>query len=296
MSRFFEALYSGRVLLMDGAMGTELQSAGLPEGQCFEAWNVTHPDDVRMIHQRYVDAGAEVILTNTFQANRATLTKHGLEMPLEEIQEAALHLAREAAGARRFVLVSIGPMQGDGEPDTEMLESSIPDLGNVDALLLETWSDPLALSLVQQARIVSWCQEVPILLSITYEKSEKGEIQSHSRHPPEWFAMLARQFGVDALGVNCGRDIGMDEVIEIVRRYRKVTDLPLFARPNAGTPTRVGDRWVYPLTPRKLAERLPELLVAGVSMVGGCCGTTPEHIAALRPMIDDWNRTTARLP
>lgn len=295
MSGFFEALYSGRVLLMDGAMGTELQRAGLAEGGSCEAWNVTHPDDVRRIHQSYVDAGAEVILTNTFQANRAMLVKHQLQMPLEEIQEAALGLAREAAGAQRFVVVSVGPMQGSGEqPDMQVLESSIPDLANADALLLETWSDPLALSLVQQARIVSWCQDVPILLSITFEKSEKGEIQSHSRHPPEWFAMLARQFGVDALGVNCGREIGMDEVIEIVRRYRKLTDLPLFARPNAGSPTRVGDRWVYPITPRKLAERLPELLVAGVSMVGGCCGTTPEHIAALRPVIDDWNRTTAR--
>jgi 5-methyltetrahydrofolate--homocysteine methyltransferase len=95
----------------------------------------------------------------------------------------------------------------------------------------------------------------------------------------------AEQNGVAALGVNCGRDIGMDEVIEIIRRYRQVTKLPLFARPNAGTPQREGERWVYPQTPEMMAERLPELFEAGATMVGGCCGTTPEHIAAFRRML-----------
>jgi len=98
-----------------------------------------------------------------------------------------------------------------------------------------------------------------------------------------------------ALGVNCGRDIGMEDVIEIIRRYRNVTDLPLFARPNAGTPKRVGKRWVYPHTPAAMAARLPELLEAGVAMLGGCCGTTPEHIAAFRPIVEQWNqRQTGR--
>jgi methionine synthase I (cobalamin-dependent) len=100
---------------------------------------------------------------------------------------------------------------------------------------------------------------------------------------------MGKQFGVAGIGVNCGRDIGMDEVIEITRRHRQVTDLPLFARPNAGTPTRVGERWAYPHTPEKMASRLPELLEAGVTMVGGCCGTTPQHIAAFRPFIDEFN-------
>ena len=104
------------------------------------------------------------------------------------------------------------------------------------------------------------------------------------------------EIGVSALGVNCGRDIGMDDIIEIVRRYRQVTDLPLFARPNAGTPVCEGDRWVYPLTPAEMARRLPELLEAGISMVGGCCGTTPEHIAAMRPVVEQWNRNQASGP
>jgi methionine synthase I (cobalamin-dependent) len=117
-----------------------------------------------------------------------------------------------------------------------------------------------------------------------------------SGHSPEWFANRARDWGLAALGVNCGRDIGMDEVIEIIRRYRRVTDLPLFARPNAGTPVRQGKRWVYPHTPERMAARLSELLEAGVCMVGGCCGTTPEHIAAFKPIIDEWNERRRRRP
>jgi 5-methyltetrahydrofolate--homocysteine methyltransferase len=137
--------------------------------------------------------------------------------------------------------------------------------------------------------VVSWLESVPVLLSLTYQRHASGELCTRSKHPPEWFAMQAKPYGVAALGVNCGRDIGMEDVIDIVRRYRQVTDLPLFARPNAGTPAADGERLIYPHTPEQMAARLPELLEAGASMVGGCCGTTPEHIAAFRPIIDEWN-------
>src|SRR5439155_108011 len=170
MSRFREALQSGRVLLMDGAMGTELQRAGLQPGECGEFWNLTKPEAVRAIHEAYVDAGARCLLTNTFQANPTALAKHGKSEQLESINRAAL-------------------------------------------------------------------------------------------------------------GVNCGREIGMSEIIQIVRRYRQVTDLPLFARPNAGTPERSAKRWLHPQTPADMAARLPELLETGLAMIGGCCGTTPAHIA-----------------
>jgi 5-methyltetrahydrofolate--homocysteine methyltransferase len=162
-------------------------------------------------------------------------------------------------------------------------------LRGVDALLLETYSDPLALFTARHCRVVSWSESVPILLSLTYERQANGELCTHSRHPPEWFAMQAKQYGIAALGVNCGRDIGMDDLIAIVRRYRKVTDLPLFARPNAGTPARDGDHWAYPTGPQEMAARLPELLEAGIRMIGGCCGTTPAHIAAFRPIVNEWN-------
>jgi 5-methyltetrahydrofolate--homocysteine methyltransferase len=135
-------------------------------------------------------------------------------------------------------------------------------------------------------------EATPLLLSLTYRRAPSGQFVTHSGHAPETYARHAEKHGVAALGVNCGRDIGMDDVIEIIRRYRDHTDLPLFARPNAGTPTREGERWVYPHTPQTMAERLPELLEAGVRMVGGCCGTTPAHIAAFRPIVDAWNQAT----
>ena len=291
MSRFLDALHFGRVLLMDGAMGTELQRAGLPAGACGEEWNRSRPDAVRAIHEAYLAAGADVLLTNTFQSNPAALARHGLEAQCEAINEAALAMARAVPG-KPFVLAGIGPLPGDANDltDPNVLRLVVGTMITADGLLLETWSDPVALLIVPTiCRPLLELSGLPTLVSIAYRRDGAGRICSFSGHPPEWFAMQAIGTGVAALGVNCGKDIGMDDVIEIVRRYRKVTDLPLFARPNAGTPTRQGDRWVYPMTPEQLAGRLPDLLEAGVSMVGGCCGTTPEHIRALRPVVDRWN-------
>ena len=302
-SQFLDALHSGRVLLMDGAMGTELQRAGIPEGECYEAWNLTYPDRVRAIHQAYAAAGAECLLTHTFQSNGYALGRHGLGGQMEAINRAALRLCRLAAGTGRFVLADVGPIQAHPLvvlADPTIIRLWMRSLLPADAILLETWSDPEALEISELFRnAVPELKSVPFLLSLTYcrnfaqGKQPRGFCTFHPDSslgkPPEWYAGQAKAHGFAALGVNCGRDIGMDAVIDIIRCYRQVTDLPLFARPNAGTPTRVGGRWVYPQTPAMMAERLPELLETGVAMVGGCCGTTPEHIAAFKPIIDSWN-------
>jgi len=301
MSRFLQALHSGRVLLMDGAMGTELQKAGLRDDENGAAWNLLHPERVRAVHQAYRDAGAEVFLTNTFMIESdtyaATLQRAGHIYEAFTSWRAAYHVL---PGNAPYRLAAVGPLFGSsaerefdplnklfvpflllGGQNPTLEEEKYPD-----AVLLETCSSPRTRFAIRRLHL--WSDE-PILLSMTYLREQTGDLVTLSGHSPEWFASRAKGYGAAALGVNCGRDIGMGDVIEIVRRYRAVTDLPLFARPNAGTPTREGDRWVYPLTPQALAERLPELLEAGVSMVGGCCGTTPEHIAACRPIIDDWN-------
>jgi 5-methyltetrahydrofolate--homocysteine methyltransferase len=287
MSRFLEALHSGRVLLMDGAMGTELQRAGIGEGECYELWNRTQPERVRAIHRSYVYAGARCLVTNTFQANPAALAKHGLQEELEEINQAAIGIARSVCGVNHYVLASVGPM----EPGLDALDRVVQSLRMADAILFETWSDELGLILAgrvwQEARKRD---PVPVLLSVAFQRGLLPRtFRSRGGLEPETVAFLAQEFAVDALGVNCGRDIGMDEVVAIVRQYRRATDLPLFVRPNAGTPTRIGERWLYPQTPEKMAARLPELLEAGIGMIGGCCGTTPEHIAAFRPLVDAWN-------
>ncbi|HTU17635.1 MAG TPA: homocysteine S-methyltransferase family protein [Gemmataceae bacterium] len=294
MSAILDALHSGRALLMDGAMGTELQRVGLRPEECGESWNVTHPESVRAVHDSYIATGAEVLLTHTFQGHPTCLARFGLEERLEEINGNAVRLARTAAGRSRFVFGDIGPfLAPDGRTEFtpfKDLARVLTSLDGVDGILFETWSHPRILLAMEYAfhRVIG--VETPLLLSLSFRRTPLGRLVTFSGHAPETFARHAERHGVAALGVNCGRDIDMDDIIEVVRRYRAVTDLPLFARPNAGTPTKQGDRWIYPHTAEAMAARLPELLEAGVNMIGGCCGTTPEHIAAFRTMIDAWNK------
>ena len=284
MATFLESLHSGRVLLMDGAMGTELQRAGMAERECYELWNLTHPDKVRAVHQAYVAAGAECILTHTFQSNPQALARYGQEAALEPINAAALAIARSAAPSPLFVLADIGPMQGDESAFRRTLRS----LCAADAFLLETWSDlppHLRSSVAQQ----DWnLHRVPVLFSIACRlHPQTGKPIADAALPA--LADWAHACGIAALGVNCGKEIGMEDVLDLMRRLRQITDSPLFARPNAGTPRRVGERWLYPHTPEAMAAWLPELLDAGVRMIGGCCGTTPETIEAFRKIVDIWN-------
>lgn len=297
MSRFLQALNSGRVLLMDGAMGTELLRAGLQPGDNSAAWNVLHPERVSAIHNAYRHAGAEVLVTNTFMGNAEEslyATEHAGGMPYAEYMD----IWTKACGLMApqdvpiFRLISLGPIAGRS---VRSMQREYDGLGyfthanlwtGADAVLLETCSSPrVGYALRHLHR--RW--KGPVLLSLAFERNAEGKIVTHSGHPPEWFAKRTKQYGLDALGVNCGRDIGIEDAIEVIRRFRQETDVPLFARPNAGTPKQVKQRWVYPLTPKALARKLPTLLESGITMVGGCCGTTPKHIAAMRPIIDDWN-------
>lgn len=269
---------------MDGAMGSELFRAGTRPGECLEALNLTHPERVRAVHQAYKEAGARVFLTNTFQANPTNLARHGLANRLPAILAAGVSLARKVAGVDGFVLLDVGPTT-----ELNFLEGCTTGLNDCDGVLLETWSDAGALTAARHCRSLLKNETLPILLSMTYRRDDNGRT-TLSGHEPEFFAERAREHGVAALGVNCGREIDIADIIEIVRRYRTKTDLPLFARPNAGTPHQVGDHLEYPLTPQRLAEVMPDLLNSGLAMIGGCCGTTPEHVAAIAKLIDAWNR------
>ncbi len=290
MSALLRALESGPVLLMDGAMGTELHRAGLGLDECGALWNLIHPETVLALHRAYRRAGATVLLTNTFQSNPLALARHGLAGQLEEINEAALQLARQAAGPAGFVLADVGPILDlprlEEFRDRTLLKRVLLSLQGADGFLLETCSSPRALAAVEYAlHEVPEIESAPLLLSFAYRRdpsAKPGSLTTFSGHTPETFARHAFRHGVAALGVNCGRDVGMAEVAEIIRRYRQETDLPLFARPNAGMEPDLR-------TPAEMAEHLPQLLEAGVRMVGGCCGTTPEHVAAFRPVVERWN-------
>jgi 5-methyltetrahydrofolate--homocysteine methyltransferase len=298
VSRLLDVLKSGRVLLMDGALGTELQKAGLRDDENSAAWTLLHPERVRAVHAAYRAAGAEVFLTNTFMAHAASLAdtmRAAGRVPFSahELWTKGYELIAPPE-APVFRLADHGPVAGPlGPREFEQwgwFYTSHTIYEGADGAVLETCSSPRARYALR--RIRESCDK-PVLLSLCFLRDDAGRLVSRSGHPPEWFADRAARWGADALGVNCGRDLGMAEVTEIVRRYRRATDLPLFARPNAGTPVRAGAGWAYPHTPAKMAARLPELLEAGVSMVGGCCGTTPAHVAAFRPVLDAWNARRA---
>jgi methionine synthase I (cobalamin-dependent) len=247
---------------MDGAMGTELQrltrSLSFPR---FDHFNLARPDLVRAVHRAYREAGAGVLLTNTFQT-----TSHA-----PEIWTAALHLARAEAGAACHVLADIGPVEVM-TPDSAACV--LHACRCADGVLLETWSSLDTLHAFAAARAVD---DPPLLVSFTYQRDNAGrELRTFLDVSPEECARAAVAAGAVALGANCGKEVGMADMLELVQRYRRVCALPLFVRPNAGTP--VGTR--YPRTRQEMADALPALLKEGVAMVGGCCGTTPAHIRA----------------
>jgi 5-methyltetrahydrofolate--homocysteine methyltransferase len=289
MSPLFKEIASGRVLLMDGALGTELQRAGLAAAECAEAWNLLHPDRVRAIHKSYVEAGARILLTNTFQAASARLEACRLANNLEKVWRAAIDLARDEAPADAFVLASLGPVDLSGRE--EQIETVARECLRADGLLLETLSavDRGMESLLK--RIRDFQPSFPVLLSFTFLKNAAGAVRTRGGARPEECGSLARSLKLDALGVNCGREIGMQDICEVLQGYRTQVGpkFPLFARPNAGTPQVEHGRWVYPQSPEKMAAMLPELLEQGVTMVGGCCGTTPEHIGAFKQVVESWN-------
>jgi methionine synthase I (cobalamin-dependent) len=275
---FLSALSSGPPLLMDGAMGSGLLAAGFrcPERACLEG-----AGRVRGIHAGYVESGARVLLTNTFQLNPVALARHGLEQHLETIGRKALLIARSAAPGA-WVLGDVGPMFSPGGgvefQDRAALARVLAALEGADGILFETCSGPAALSAVQYAlHRIPEEEGVPLLLSLSYHRDGAGNLVTCSGHGPETYARHAARHGVAALGVNCGREVDVADACAVLRRYREHTDLPLFARPNAGTPD-AGGR--YPRTAEQMAAGVPALVEAGARMIGGCCGTTRGHIAA----------------
>jgi 5-methyltetrahydrofolate--homocysteine methyltransferase len=291
MNRLIEALHSGRVLVMDGAMGTELQRLGLRDDECSAEWNITHPEQVAAVHAAYLEAGAEVLLTNTFLANREALGRFALQHRLSEIWQAALANARLFTNPSPILLADVGPFVGNFSDDAGPL---IALSGSADGVLLETATATVAQGLGRWLAAANHPNrggpDTPLLISLAYQRTEARVWCAVLKYCATISrTILHQQFGVAAIGANCGREIDMDDLLEIVRVYRDHTALPVFVRPNAGTPKRTASGWEYPRSPEYMADKLWPLLEAGVTMVGGCCGTTPAHIAAFRRVVDEWN-------
>ncbi len=282
---FIERLKQSPVLC-DGAMGTLLYAKGIFINRCYDELNLSQPELVRAVHHDYLQAGAEIIETNTFGANSFRLARHTLADRVRDINLAGAHLAREAAkGFDVWVAGSIGPLGVRIEPlgktsfeeaRTAFREQAAALVeGGVDLLMLETFG-----YVEELHQAVLACRDVnakiPIVAQVTID--EDGNCLDGS--DPETFAARLTEWNVDVLGINCS--VGPVAMLDAIERVRAVTSVPLAAQPNAGMPRSVEGRNIYLCSPEYMATYTPRFVAAGVQLIGGCCGTTPDHIRAMK--------------
>lgn len=289
-----------RPLLGDGAMGTQLMLAGLEQGGCGEAWNLTHPERVLAIQRRYADAGSDCILTNTFGASRIMLNRHGNAGQAAEINRAAVAIARRAfaeAGRDGLVIGDIGPFGGLLQPFGDFTEEDVGAAfaeqakalveAGADAIIIETQTslEELLLGLRAAREAGAPC----VIGSMAYDVTRDGTtFRTMMGVDPERAAQFMEEHGADIVALNCGTGMDMERALHAVMRYRQATPLPVMVQPNAGQPKLVNLKVVYDETPQQMAPGVAPLLDAGASIVGACCGSTPQHIRAFRQAMDAW--------
>ena len=272
------------ILVCDGAMGTMLQEAGLPSGGCPELWNLEEPEAILGIHRAYVEAGARIIESNTFGATPLKLADYGLEDQSFELARAGAALARKAAGDRALVAGSVGPTGGLVEPMGPLSYDDLEEAfmiqirglaeGGADLILIETMMElSECRAAVTAARRVA--PELPVIAQMTF--GEDGNTVMGTS--PETAALVLEALGADFAGVNCST--GPEGLLDVVRRMGQVTRLPLSVQPNAGMPVMENGRTVYRATPEHMARYASDFVQAGAAVLGGCCGTRPEHIRAI---------------
>jgi 5-methyltetrahydrofolate--homocysteine methyltransferase len=300
MKKLLQEAVLERRLVCDGAMGTQLMLAGLEPGGCGELWNLTHPDRILRIQRRYVEAGADCIITNTFGASRIMLQRHGQAEELRAINQAGARIAREAFGDRDgYVLGDIGPLgailepygdlpAADAQAAYEEQASALVDAG-VDAIIIETQTslDELGLAIEASKTAGAPC----IIASLSYDLSaDKTFYVTMMGVFPERAAEFVEEKGAHIVALNCGTGMDMTGAAKVIRLYRKNCKLPTMGQPNAGLPVLEGGKAVYKQLPSDMALGVPEVLAAGTNIVGSCCGSTPDHTRAIRGVVDVYNR------
>ncbi len=290
-----------RPLVGDGAMGTQLMIAGLEQGGCGEAWNLTQPERVLAIQRRYADAGSDCLITNTFGGSRIMLRRHGQADDVAEINKIAVEIARQAFGGRDgYVLGDIGPFGGLMEPYGDFTEQQVREAfneqaqslvdGGADAIIVETQTSLEELGLALQAARDAGA--ACVIGSMAYDVTLDGStFRTMMGIDPERAAEFMQEHDADVVALNCGTGMDMERARQAVDRYRRSTDLPVMAQPNAGLPRLVNMKVVYDEPPEEMVVGVAPLLDAGANIVGACCGSTPEHIAAFRRAVDaHWQR------
>ncbi|HHJ09370.1 MAG TPA: methionine synthase [Bacteroidetes bacterium] len=295
MNKLLEHLKKKPVLISDGAWGTQLQAKGLPAGECPERWNLTHRDVVYSVAKGYADAGADMVETNSFGGSVIKLKSYGLDDQTFEINRLAAEISREAIGPEGIVLGSIGPtgkilLMGEITPE-EIYEAFVPqvkglEIGGADAAMIETMMD------IEEAKIalraVRDHTQMAAICSFTFDKTGMDEYRTMMGFSPADVAKAMVEAGADVIGANCGH--GMEQMVPIARELKEnVPDMPLLIQANAGEPHIHGDKTVFPETPEETVKYVPMLYEIGVKIIGGCCGTTPDHIREIRKKIQELN-------
>jgi 5-methyltetrahydrofolate--homocysteine methyltransferase len=291
---FLEKLNLG-ILLSDGAMGTELQKRGMPTGVCPEEYNITHPEIVQGIYRDYYNAGSDLVETNTFGANRPRLSLHDFAHRTAEFCAASARLAREVCPVGKFVAGSMGPTGDLIEPLGPRTAQEAGDIfaeqalalaeGGVDVIFVETMMAPEEADIA--IRAAKGKTDLPVVATMTFEMGKAGLRTMWGVDVASAVQRLS-DAGADVIGANCGR--GFDEMLAIIHEMRPLTKKPIIAQSNAGIPEWVDGVLVYKETPQLIRPQAKSLLEAGVNILGGCCGTGPEHIRMMRKLIDAFQK------
>jgi len=287
-----DKLTQNKVLLSDGAWGTFLQAKGMNPGECPELWNITHRSDVAAIAESYLHAGCDIIETNSFGGSRFKLSLFGLEGKVSELNRAASAISREAAGKEIHVAGSIGPtgkMLIMGDVTEEELYDAFREQavalesGGADIIIIETMSaiDEAAIA-VRASRENTKCT---VIITMTFSKDPSGEFHTMMGVSPAEMVISMKEAGAHIVGSNCGN--GIEDMIGIVREIRSCdSTIPVMIQANAGIPELIDGKTIFRESPEIMASFIPELIKAGANIIGGCCGTTPEHIKAIRSVLE----------
>ena len=290
MHPLIKSLIKSGPVVTDGSWGTQMQKRGLKRGECPDSWNLSHPERVLEVAQQYVDAGSQIILTNTFGGSRLALKKFELGEKTVEINMTGVEISKKAGGDRAYVFASIGPtgmMLVTRETTEEELQKVFEEQADAqaragaDGIIVETMID------VVEAKIAATAAKqtgLPVIVSMVYDSGENKD-RTMMGDSPEQVLEELMSIGIDGIGANCGQ--GIEAFLSICSRLRQATDLPIWMKPNAGLPEIVDDKTVFRTTAREFVQYIPELIQAGAGFIGGCCGTDQEFVKAIRETVDN---------
>ncbi len=288
MKSILERVAAGEVLISDGAMGTFLQAKGLQPGECPESWCVLRPEDVKSVADAYVAAGCDMIETDSFGGTCYKLREYGLEDKVADYNRAAAQIAKSSIGDKGYVIASIGPTGQIVEDEGGMVtpeglynafkEQAVAlEEGGADALCLETMSS--VTEAVQAIKAAKENTKLPVICTFTFEPGARG-FRTMMGTDPATAVTAAVEAGADVVGANCGN--GIDNMIQITKDMRAaVPNTPILIHANAGMPVFEDGKTLFKDTPEQMAGKVQELVAAGANIIGGCCGTNPNHIAAM---------------